>query len=152
MEALEHAERAGRSGGFARRPRDDARHARVDVAREGRGVRGIGQRDVDVRDVFGAGRHAGRPRQVEQIGQVQAHFARHGAEPRRIGRRLVDARDAELARAGAGGVRRQLDDAADDEPLLGGELAGDQDVAAVRPARPRADGRQHDDENDAPTA
>ena len=116
VEALEHAEGSGRSGGLARRPRDHTRHARVDVAREGAGVRGIGQRDVDGRDVLGARRRARRPREVEQIGQVQPHLAGHRAEPRRIGRRLVDAGDAELARASSGGVGRQPDDAADGRP------------------------------------
>ena len=128
METLEHAEGSGRPGGLARRPRDHTRHARVDVAREGAGVPGIGQRDVDGRDVFGSRRHARRSREIEQIREVQYFLTGNGAEPRRIGRGLVDARDAKLARASSGGIGRQPHHAADGQAFGRGQLAGNQNV------------------------
>ena len=84
MEALEHAEGSGRSGGFARRPRDDAWHARVDVAREGPGVSGIGQRDVDARDVLGA-RPAVPGDRVRSSRSGRCSRTSRGTAPRRDG-------------------------------------------------------------------
>ena len=135
MKTLEHTEGPCGARRLARGPRDDARHARVDIPSEGGRVGGIGQRDIDVGDVLGAGQRARRAHDVEQIRQVHAHFTWHGAEACGIGRRLVDARDAKRPRPGAGRVCRESHQAADGQALFGRELTRNQDVVGARARR-----------------
>ena len=75
--------------------------------------------------------HAGRPRHVQQVRQVQSHRSRDLPQPRRIGRRLVDTGDAELARVCSLRVGGEADHAADVQAFGFGQLAGDEHVGGA---------------------